>query len=162
MSLHVVVISAIIVNFEVQRILVDNESTVYVLSYQAFSMVKLPPRPSTTRMNTTPRVRMYHWHLIQYHRPLHHYGYGTSTSNNDEEVYCEIYAHELSGCVRGDGGFPSFLPKEIQHINDPPTRTLAQRIQRVPVQYLEVLTSNFKRLTSDLLTYDFKHLSSDL
>ncbi|KAL2499875.1 alpha/beta-Hydrolases superfamily protein [Abeliophyllum distichum] len=38
------------------------------------------------------------------------------------------------GCVRGDGGFPSFLPKEIQHIRDPSARTLAQRIQRVPVQ----------------------------
>ncbi|XP_047338662.1 uncharacterized protein Mb2734-like [Impatiens glandulifera] len=32
------------------------------------------------------------------------------------------------------GGFPSFLPKEVQNIKDPFARTLAKRIQRLPVQ----------------------------
>ncbi|KAI3462885.1 hypothetical protein Pfo_019548 [Paulownia fortunei] len=32
------------------------------------------------------------------------------------------------------GGFPSFLPKEVHKIRDPSARTLAQRIQRLPVQ----------------------------
>lgn len=49
---------------------------------------------------------------------------------------------EASGCVgvgkftkKGGGGvFPSFLPKEVQNIKDPFARTLAQRIQRLPVQ----------------------------
>ncbi|KAL3636565.1 hypothetical protein CASFOL_018864 [Castilleja foliolosa] len=32
------------------------------------------------------------------------------------------------------GGFPSFLPKEVNKIRDPSARNLAQRIQRLPVQ----------------------------
>ncbi|XP_057953272.1 alpha/beta hydrolase domain-containing protein VTE7-like [Malania oleifera] len=37
--------------------------------------------------------------------------------------------------VAGSGGrFPSFLPKEVENIKDPFARTLAQRIQRLPVQ----------------------------
>lgn len=32
------------------------------------------------------------------------------------------------------GGFPSFLPKEVEKIKDPFARSLAQRIQRLPVQ----------------------------
>lgn len=31
-------------------------------------------------------------------------------------------------------GFPSFLPKEVEKIKDPYARTLAQRIERLPVQ----------------------------
>ncbi|KAK4426243.1 hypothetical protein Salat_1392800 [Sesamum alatum] len=41
------------------------------------------------------------------------------------------------GCGGGadpGGGFPSFLPKEVYDIRDPSARTLAQRIQRLPVQ----------------------------
>ena len=34
----------------------------------------------------------------------------------------------------GSDGFPSFLPKEVRNIKDPYARTLAQRIQRLPVQ----------------------------
>ncbi|XP_052172808.1 uncharacterized protein LOC127788502 [Diospyros lotus] len=34
----------------------------------------------------------------------------------------------------GDSGFPSFLPKEVNKIKDPCARTLARRIQRLPVQ----------------------------
>ncbi|KAF5748928.1 monoacylglycerol lipase ABHD6 [Tripterygium wilfordii] len=34
----------------------------------------------------------------------------------------------------GDGGFPSFLPKEVEKIRDPFARNLAQRIERLPVQ----------------------------
>ncbi|KAH6761848.1 alpha/beta-Hydrolases superfamily protein [Perilla frutescens var. hirtella] len=34
----------------------------------------------------------------------------------------------------GGGGFPSFLPEEVHKIRDPFARTLAQRIQRLPVQ----------------------------
>nr|GMC72902.1 uncharacterized protein LOC109187971 [Ipomoea batatas]GMC74577.1 uncharacterized protein LOC109187971 [Ipomoea batatas] len=37
---------------------------------------------------------------------------------------------ENKGCC----GFPSFLPKEVHKIKDPFARTLAQRIQRLPVQ----------------------------
>ncbi|KAL3525854.1 hypothetical protein ACH5RR_014226 [Cinchona calisaya] len=33
-----------------------------------------------------------------------------------------------------DGEFPSFLPKEVKEIEDPFARTLAQRIQRLPVK----------------------------
>ncbi|XP_027077861.2 alpha/beta hydrolase domain-containing protein VTE7-like isoform X1 [Coffea arabica] len=33
-----------------------------------------------------------------------------------------------------DGEFPSFLPKEVKEIKDPFARTLAQRIQRLPVK----------------------------
>ncbi|KAK3032565.1 hypothetical protein RJ639_036804 [Escallonia herrerae] len=45
----------------------------------------------------------------------------------------------VSGCdyhggVGGGGRFPSFLPKEVHQIKDPLARTLAQRIQRLPVQ----------------------------
>ncbi|KAK3012285.1 hypothetical protein RJ639_012955 [Escallonia herrerae] len=45
----------------------------------------------------------------------------------------------VSGCdyhggVGGGGRFPSFLPKEVHQIKDPFARTLAQRIQRLPVQ----------------------------
>ncbi|KAI8534102.1 hypothetical protein RHMOL_Rhmol10G0062400 [Rhododendron molle] len=36
--------------------------------------------------------------------------------------------------VRASSGFPSFLPKEVHQIKDPFARTLAQRIQRLPVQ----------------------------
>jgi len=36
--------------------------------------------------------------------------------------------------VRASGGFPAFLPKEVHQIKDPFARTLAQRIQRLPVQ----------------------------
>ena len=32
------------------------------------------------------------------------------------------------------GRFPAFLPKEVHEIKDPFARTLAQRIQRLPVQ----------------------------
>ncbi|KAL2252376.1 UNVERIFIED_CONTAM: hypothetical protein Sindi_0032300 [Sesamum indicum] len=40
------------------------------------------------------------------------------------------------GCGADDlgGGFPSFLPKEVHNIRDPSARSLAQRIQRLPVQ----------------------------
>lgn len=39
------------------------------------------------------------------------------------------------GCGVGTGaGFPSFLPKEVEEIKDPFARTLAQRIERLPVQ----------------------------
>lgn len=31
-------------------------------------------------------------------------------------------------------GFPSFLPKEVEKIKDPYARTLAQRMERLPVQ----------------------------
>ncbi|GFZ19242.1 alpha/beta-Hydrolases superfamily protein [Actinidia rufa] len=34
----------------------------------------------------------------------------------------------------GGGRFPAFLPKEVHEIKDPFARTLAQRIQRLPVQ----------------------------
>ncbi|KAL7232238.1 hypothetical protein ACSBR2_010296 [Camellia fascicularis] len=42
----------------------------------------------------------------------------------------------LSATASGGGGagFPSFLPKEVHKIKDPFARTLAQRIQRLPVQ----------------------------
>ncbi|KAJ6810819.1 uncharacterized protein M6B38_104820 [Iris pallida] len=33
-----------------------------------------------------------------------------------------------------EGGFPAFLPKEVENIRDPPARELAKRIQRVPVE----------------------------
>lgn len=39
----------------------------------------------------------------------------------------------------GCDGFPSFLPKEVQNIKDPYARTLAQRIERLPVQVFYVL-----------------------
>ena len=32
------------------------------------------------------------------------------------------------------GGFPSFLPKEVEKIKDPFARSLAQRIERLPVK----------------------------
>ncbi|KAL0423011.1 UNVERIFIED_CONTAM: hypothetical protein Sradi_0835900 [Sesamum radiatum] len=40
------------------------------------------------------------------------------------------------GCGADDlgGGFPSFLPKEVHNIRDPSARSLARRIQRLPVQ----------------------------
>ncbi|XP_057481184.1 alpha/beta hydrolase domain-containing protein VTE7-like [Actinidia eriantha] len=37
-------------------------------------------------------------------------------------------------CCSGGGRFPAFLPKEVHEIKDPFARTLAQRIQRLPVQ----------------------------
>jgi hypothetical protein len=46
----------------------------------------------------------------------------------------------LAGKTGGGGGggtgvvFPSFLPKEVEKIKDPFSRTLAQRIERLPVQ----------------------------
>nr|GMC59464.1 Alpha/beta hydrolase-1 [Ipomoea batatas] len=36
--------------------------------------------------------------------------------------------------VAGGGGFPAFLPKEVHEIKDPFARSLARRIQRLPVQ----------------------------
>lgn len=44
---------------------------------------------------------------------------------------CEAY-----GNVNGDGGFPSFLPKEVEKVKDPFARSMAQRIQRLPVQVI--------------------------
>ncbi|KAL5582170.1 hypothetical protein UlMin_014612 [Ulmus minor] len=45
----------------------------------------------------------------------------------------------LRGFRNNDGGggdeFPSFLPKEVQNIRDPYARTLAQRIERLPVKF---------------------------
>ncbi|KAJ4826081.1 hypothetical protein Tsubulata_015176, partial [Turnera subulata] len=40
----------------------------------------------------------------------------------------------FAGGGGGGGEFPSFLPKEVQKIQDPFARTLAQRIQRLPVE----------------------------
>jgi hypothetical protein len=34
----------------------------------------------------------------------------------------------------GDAEFPSFLPKEVERIKDPFARSLAKRIERLPVQ----------------------------
>uniref|UniRef100_A0A6N2LVD4 Uncharacterized protein n=1 Tax=Salix viminalis TaxID=40686 RepID=A0A6N2LVD4_SALVM len=34
----------------------------------------------------------------------------------------------------GDAQFPSFLPKEVEKIKDPFARSLAKRIERLPVQ----------------------------
>lgn len=39
-----------------------------------------------------------------------------------------------NGNGNDDGVFPSFLPKQIENIKDPFARSLAQRIQRLPVQ----------------------------
>lgn len=38
-----------------------------------------------------------------------------------------------AGCT-----FPSFLPKEVENIKDPYARTLAQRIERLPVDVLHM------------------------
>ncbi|KAG6660197.1 uncharacterized hydrolase YugF isoform X3 [Carya illinoinensis] len=52
---------------------------------------------------------------------------------------CESLSRVLA-CKTGGGGggtgagFPSFLPKEVEKIKDPFARTLAQRIERLPVQ----------------------------
>jgi hypothetical protein len=43
-------------------------------------------------------------------------------------------ADKTGGGGRTGTGFPSFLPKEVEKIKDPFTRTLAQRIERLPVQ----------------------------
>lgn len=54
----------------------------------------------------------------------------------DFRVLCEGKVGTSGGFV-DDGRraeFPSFLPKEIYKIKDPFARTLAQRIQRLPVQ----------------------------
>lgn len=40
----------------------------------------------------------------------------------------------VSGAGDGGGVFPSFLPEEVNKIRDPSARTLAQRIERLPVQ----------------------------
>ena len=34
----------------------------------------------------------------------------------------------------GDGFFPSFLPEQVRNVKDPFARTLARRIERLPVQ----------------------------
>ncbi|KAM3713102.1 hypothetical protein ACB098_01G232000 [Castanea mollissima] len=39
-----------------------------------------------------------------------------------------------AGTAGSDGGFPPFLPKEIEKIKDPFARSLAQRIERLPVK----------------------------
>lgn len=44
---------------------------------------------------------------------------------------CGAYGN---GNGNGDGVFPSFLPKQVEKIKDPFARSLAQRIQRLPVQ----------------------------
>ncbi|KAE8021799.1 hypothetical protein FH972_007660 [Carpinus fangiana] len=43
-------------------------------------------------------------------------------------------ADKTGGGGRTGTGFPSFLPKEVEKIKDPFSRTLAQRIERLPVQ----------------------------
>ncbi|KAL4652860.1 hypothetical protein ACB092_01G261800 [Castanea dentata] len=39
-----------------------------------------------------------------------------------------------AGRAGSDGGFPPFLPKEVEKIKDPFARSLAQRIERLPVK----------------------------
>lgn len=38
------------------------------------------------------------------------------------------------GPGKGNGGFPWFLPKEVEKIKDPFAKKLAQRIERLPVK----------------------------
>lgn len=52
--------------------------------------------------------------------------------------------------VRASSGFPSFLPKEVHQIKDPFARTLAQRIQRLPVQVLCVCVCVRARLLANV------------
>lgn len=40
----------------------------------------------------------------------------------------------VNGVGVAGGGFPAFLPKEVHDIKDPFARSLARRIQRLPVQ----------------------------
>lgn len=47
---------------------------------------------------------------------------------------CGLKVLALGGGGDGDGEFPSFLPKEVEKIKDPYARSLAQRIERFPVQ----------------------------
>uniref|UniRef100_A0A5B7BNR3 Putative monoacylglycerol lipase ABHD6 n=1 Tax=Davidia involucrata TaxID=16924 RepID=A0A5B7BNR3_DAVIN len=63
-----------------------------------------------------------------------------------------LMGSRVSACRGGPvGGFPSFLPEEVHKIKDPFARTLAQRIQRLPVQigYSEscIMSSCVKPLT---------------
>ena len=39
-----------------------------------------------------------------------------------------------AGTAGSDDGFPPFLPKEVEKIKDPFARSLAQRIERLPVK----------------------------
>ncbi|RVW82728.1 hypothetical protein CK203_046913 [Vitis vinifera] len=48
-------------------------------------------------------------------------------------LVCGAYGNG-NGNGNGDGVFPSFLPKQVEKIKDPFARSLAQRIQRLPVQ----------------------------
>nr|POE77073.1 hypothetical protein CFP56_72304 [Quercus suber] len=41
-----------------------------------------------------------------------------------------------AGTAGSDDGFPPFLPKEVEKIKDPFARSLAQRIERLPVKFL--------------------------
>ncbi|KAL0310205.1 UNVERIFIED_CONTAM: hypothetical protein Scaly_2948800 [Sesamum calycinum] len=61
------------------------------------------------------------------------------------------------GCGADDlgGGFPSFLPKEVHNIRDPSARSLARRIQRLPVQKFEGQFSGLSCQLIDLRTVGF-------
>ncbi|KAK4409823.1 hypothetical protein Sango_0055300 [Sesamum angolense] len=61
------------------------------------------------------------------------------------------------GCGADDlgGGFPSFLPKEVHNIRDPSARSLARRIQRLPVQKFEGQLSGLSCRFIDLRTVGF-------
>ncbi|CAN0857817.1 hypothetical protein LINGRAHAP2_LOCUS6940 [Linum grandiflorum] len=72
-------------------------------------------------------------------------GFGFSGIMKWREQHCISYKHGFKICgggrsgrcgVGGDVecGFPEFLPKEVDNIKDPFARSLAQRIQRLPVQ----------------------------
>ena len=43
-------------------------------------------------------------------------------------------AYKIGADTGSAGGFPSFLPKEVEKIKDPFARSLAQRIERLPVK----------------------------
>lgn len=67
-------------------------------------------------------------------------GTGLSCSRSMNLMGFRVLCAERVGIdceINGDrrlADFPSFLPKEVHKIKDPFARTLAQRIQRLPVQ----------------------------
>ncbi|XP_031268494.1 uncharacterized protein LOC116126964 [Pistacia vera] len=68
--------------------------------------------------------------------PAHHATAMAKKSGSLRAGLTKVVVSDGGGCGGGDG-FPSFLPKEVEKIKDPFARSLAQRIQRLPVQQTE-------------------------
>ena len=66
---------------------------------------------------------------------------------------CRVYGNgDGNGNGDVDGVFPSFLPKQVEKIKDPLARSLAQRIQRLPVQVLPLPTLVFVFMPANPVT----------